>query len=170
MNRNYKCFRNDRERECDRGRFNEAREFEREFESNFEREERLFNEQRIYENGYCSNNGSMANVFNQNRIQRHVHELEESVKLAEMCPDRHNHRTAAVTGQAIFIGNGNHVHKVDTRTDFLDHFHRIDVFTGPALFIPGTNKHIHLVRGFTSVNDGHRHAFLFTTQIEAPLV
>ncbi|MBO3446141.1 YmaF family protein [Clostridium sp. CCUG 7971] len=147
---NFRCFRDcDRDRDRDRDRC--FRECDRD-------RDRCFRE--------CDREDNMPNG-----MQRHVHELEESVKLAEMCEDRHNHRTAAVTGQAIPINNGrNHVHRVDTRTDFLDHFHRIDVFTGPALFIPGTNKHIHLVRGFTSVNDGHRHAFLFTTQIDAPLV
>ncbi|MDU5413922.1 MAG: YmaF family protein [Clostridium perfringens] len=30
--------------------------------------------------------------------------------------------------------------------------------------------HVHLVVGRTSINDGHFHEFLFTTQINAPLV
>lgn len=134
-------------------------------------EDRFF-EDRFFEEEFFAPNGSVASVFSQNEMQRHVHEFEESVKLAsEMGEELHNHRTAGVTGQAIPINNGrNHVHRVIARTDFFDHFHRINVFTGPALFIPGTNKHIHLVRGMTSFNDGHRHQFLFTTQIEAPLV
>lgn len=103
--------------------------------------------------------------------QTHVHEFEQSVKLAEEGDDRHNHRTAGVTGEVIPIHGGkNHVHKINTRTDFLDHFHQICVLTGPAIRIPGTNKHVHLVCGRTSCNDGHFHQFLFTTQIEAPLV
>ncbi|WP_270646421.1 YmaF family protein [Paeniclostridium hominis] len=69
---------------------------------------------------------------------RHVHEYSESVKLAEQGDDRHNHRAAGVTGEAILINGG--------------------------------TKHVHLVSGNTTVNDGHCHEFLFTTQIDAPLV
>lgn len=102
----------------------------------------------------------------------HVHEFEESVKLAEEGDDRHNHRTAGVTGQAIPINGGrNHVHKIkNNNTDFLDHFHQICITTGPAIPIPGTDKHVHLISGRTTIVDGHFHEFLFTTQIEAPLV
>lgn len=102
----------------------------------------------------------------------HVHEYSESVKLAEECDDRHNHRAAGVTGEAILINCGtNHVHKIkNDNTDFLDHYHEICVITGPAIYIPGTDKHVHLVAGKTTVADGHFHEFLFTTQIDAPLV
>lgn len=105
-------------------------------------------------------------------MQTHVHEFSESVKLAEECDDRHNHRVAGVTGQVIPINCGkNHVHRIkDSNTDFLDHFHMICVCTGPAIPIPGTNKHVHLIMGRTTVVDGHFHEFLFTTQIQAPLV
>ena len=103
--------------------------------------------------------------------QTHVHEYSESVKLAESGNDRHNHRAAGVTGEAIPTSDGrSHVHRIYDNVDFLDHFHQIRVVTGPAIRIPGTNKHVHLVRGNTTVNDGHRHEFLFTTQIDAPLV
>lgn len=103
--------------------------------------------------------------------QTHVHEYSESVKLAEQGNDRHNHRAAGVTGEAIPINGGrNHVHRINDNVDFLDHFHQIRVVTGPAIRIPGTNKHVHAVCGQTTCNDGHRHEFLFTTQIDAPLV
>lgn len=103
--------------------------------------------------------------------QTHVHEYSESVKLAENGADRHNHRAAGVTGEAIPIDGGrNHVHRINDNVDFLDHFHQIRVVTGPAIRIPGTNKHVHAVCGQTTVVDGHRHDFLFTTQIDAPLV
>lgn len=103
--------------------------------------------------------------------QTHVHEYSESVKLAEQGNDRHNHRAAGVTGEAIPIDGGrNHVHRINDNVDFLDHFHQIRVVTGPAIRIPGTNKHVHAVCGQTTCNDGHRHEFLFTTQIDAPLV
>ncbi len=102
----------------------------------------------------------------------HVHEYSESVKLAEECDDRHNHRAAGVTGQVMPINGGtSHVHKIrNDNTDFLDHFHMICVTTGPAIPIPGSNKHVHLISGNTTIADGHCHQFLFTTQINAPLV
>ena len=103
--------------------------------------------------------------------QTHVHEYSESVKLAEQGNDRHNHRAAGVTGEAIPIDGGrNHVHRINDNVDFLDHFHQIRVVTGPAIRIPGTNKHVHAVCGQTTCNDGHRHEFVSTTQIDAPLV
>lgn len=109
---------------------------------------------------------------NDEEMMTHVHEFSESVKLAEECDDRHNHRVAGVTGEVILIDSGrNHVHAINNQnTDFLDHFHKICIITGPAIPIPGTNKHIHLIAGETTVVDGHFHEFLFTTQIQAPLV
>lgn len=109
---------------------------------------------------------------NDEKMMTHVHEFSESVKLAEECNDRHNHRVAGVTGEVIPIDCGrNHVHKIkNENTDFLDHFHQICVITGPAIPIPGTDKHVHLVAGETTIVDGHFHEFLFTTQIQAPLV
>lgn len=101
-------------------------------------------------------------------IQTHVHEFELSTRLAELGADRHNHRFAGVSGQVIPVGT-THVHLITTNTDFLDHFHRIVVVTGPAIRITST-KHVHLARGTTTFVDGHRHGFTFTTQINSPLV
>jgi hypothetical protein len=103
-------------------------------------------------------------------VQTHTHEFEESTKLAEMGEDRHNHRVAGVTSDAIPVGRGRHVHAILSNTDFLDHHHEIGVRTGIDIRVPGTNKHIHLVSGRTTMNDGHFHEFLFTTQIDSPLV
>jgi hypothetical protein len=102
----------------------------------------------------------------------HVHEYSENVKLAEEGDDRHPHRVAGVTGEAILINNGtNHVHKIKDNTDFFNHFHVICVTTGPAINIPGSNgKHVHLVKGNTTIFDEHCHPFDFTTQIQAPLL
>lgn len=104
-------------------------------------------------------------------IMTHVHEYESSTKLAEECDERHNHRVAGVTEEVMFIGGGNHVHRIiNDNTDFFDHAHRICVTTGPAIDIPNTNKHVHKVSGTTTEADEHVHDFLFTTQINAPLV
>ncbi|RAV19974.1 YmaF family protein [Paenibacillus contaminans] len=102
--------------------------------------------------------------------QRHVHEFEGSTKLAEEGEDRHNHRFAGVTGQAIRVGKS-HVHEIDlTNTDFLDHFHNLKkIRTGPAIPV-GNGKHVHFVSGQTTINDEHRHPFNFATLIQKPLV
>lgn len=103
--------------------------------------------------------------------QTHVHEFEESVKLAEAGDDRHNHRVAGVTSEIIPIEGGRHMHAFGViNTDFLDHHHEIGGLTGPNIPIPGTNKHVHVISGSTTCNDGHFHDFLFTTQIDSPLV
>ncbi|WP_053376558.1 YmaF family protein [Paenibacillus sp. FJAT-27812] len=102
--------------------------------------------------------------------QRHVHEFEGSTKLAEEGNDRHNHRFAGVTGQAIRVGKS-HVHEIDlTNTDFLNHFHKLKkIVTGPAIPV-GNGKHVHFVTGQTTLNDGHVHPFKFATLIQAPLI
>ncbi|NEW05721.1 hypothetical protein GK047_06765 [Paenibacillus sp. SYP-B3998] len=104
------------------------------------------------------------------QIQRHVHEFEGSTKLAEEGADRHNHRFAGVTGQAIRLGKS-HVHEIDlTNTDFLNHFHNLKkIRTGPAIQV-GKGKHVHFVTGQTTLNDGHVHQFNFATLVQAPLV
>jgi hypothetical protein len=104
------------------------------------------------------------------KVQRHVHEFEGSTKLAEEGNDRHNHRFAGVTGQAIRVGKS-HVHEIDlTNTDFLNHFHKLKkIITGPAIAV-GNGKHVHFVTGQTTLNDGHVHPFKFATLIQAPLV
>ena len=70
------------------------------------------------------------------QTQRHVHEFEGSTKLAEEGADRHNHRFAGVTGQAIGVGKS-HVHEIDlSKTDFLNHFHNLKkIRTGPAISV-----------------------------------
>ena len=121
--------------------------------------------------GNCNCNDYDDDRCNDNEERNHVHEYAQSVKLAEEGCDRHNHRAAGVTGRPISIRNGrDHVHKIEDRVDSLDHLHEICVTTGPMIRIPGTNKHVHLVCGETTFEDGHCHDFLFTTHIENPLV
>lgn len=100
--------------------------------------------------------------------QTHVHEFVGSVRLAELEEDPHNHRFAGVSGQAISSGCG-HVHRLCTRTDFFnDHFHEINVITGPAIPV-GAGRHVHFVYACTEESDGHRHAFIVATLIENPI-
>jgi len=101
--------------------------------------------------------------------QQHVHEFEGSTRIAEIKEDPHNHRFAGVSGQAIRIKGGNHVHLIETRTDFYEnHFHKIiKVFTDPAVWV--NDRHVHFVSDTTTENDGHTHDFIFATLIENPI-
>ena len=101
--------------------------------------------------------------------QTHTHEFESSTKLAEEGDDRHNHRFAGVTSEVILLPGGNHKHVIYTRTDFFGHLHEVAVETEPARDV-GHGKHVHFVKGITTLNDGHFHEFAFTTLIEAPLL
>lgn len=101
--------------------------------------------------------------------QTHTHEFTSSTKLAEEGADRHNHRFAGVTSEAIPLPGGNHKHALFTLTDFFGHLHEVAVETGPAISV-GNGKHVHFVKGATTINDGHFHAFAFATLIEAPLL
>ncbi|MEH7334370.1 YmaF family protein [Neobacillus drentensis] len=104
----------------------------------------------------------------ENTVQTHVHEFTASTKLAEEDDDRHNHRFAGVTSEVIPMGDS-HVHTIMVNTDFLDHHHEVAIQTGPAIDIGG-GKHIHVVQGTTTLDDGHVHELFFTTLINAPLV
>jgi hypothetical protein len=99
--------------------------------------------------------------------QTHTHEYLRSTQFAEQGDDRHNHRFAGVTGEAICYRDS-HVHRLFTRTDFLEnHFHFIEDVTGPAIEVDH-DKHVHFICGRTSENDGHRHRYAFATLIEDP--
>ena len=100
--------------------------------------------------------------------QTHVHEFLGSTQLAECCEDKHNHRFAGVSGQAIYLPSG-HFHEIEARTDFFDHFHLIKAKT--SLQIPvGEGKHVHFIEAFTNEVDEHCHELEFATLIEAPLI
>ena len=99
--------------------------------------------------------------------QTHVHEFLGSTRLAELEEDPHNHRFAGVSGQAI-CAPGGHIHLIKTATDFFDHFHLINVRTGPPIPV-GEGRHVHFVFGTTTLVDGHVHEFIFATLIEAPI-
>ena len=102
--------------------------------------------------------------------QKHVHELQGSVIIAEREEDPHNHRFCTVTGEAIpCMGNEHdHVHEVAFRTDFYEeHFHEFRGITGGA--IPVGNRHVHFIESVTSMDDGHRHTFEAATLIENPI-
>jgi len=118
----------------------------------------------------CNSNncGRYSQGNNVYRVKNHNHEFVSSTDYAkdEDC-EVHNHRIAGVTGPPIRYDQS-HIHRINVLTDtFDDHFHRISDITGPALYLPD-GKHIHLVKGETSRNDGHDHDYYFTTLIEDP--
>lgn len=103
---------------------------------------------------------------NSDEERGHVHEFLGSTKFAEQGRERHNHRFAGVTCEAIRYGNS-HVHKLRANTDSRDHHHEICDTTGPAIYV-GCGKHVHLVKGRTTREDGHVHEYIFATLIEDP--
>lgn len=103
-----------------------------------------------------------------NKRESHNHEFQSNVDYEKDNEGmEHSHRIAGVTGPSIRYGQS-HVHKVaafiDTSTD---HYHEISDTTGPALYLNG-RKHVHLLKGTTSYDDGHTHNYYFTTLIEDP--
>lgn len=104
-------------------------------------------------------------------VQTHVHEVEGSVRLAELNVDPHNHRFAGVTGEAIRVPGG-HIHKFISRTDFYeDHYHPIKVKTGLQVIVgEGEDaRHVHFIDDETEVREDHFHEFIVATLIENPI-
>lgn len=93
--------------------------------------------------------------------QRHVHEVQGSVKIAEP-DDPHNHRFATVSGAVMPIANGDHIHEVAFRTDFYEeHFHEFRGRTGGAISVG--DRHVHFLDSETTENDEHQHEFRLST-------
>lgn len=103
------------------------------------------------------------------RPQRHVHEIVGSAEIAEENTDPHNHRFATVSGEAIPLGNGDHVHEVCFRTDFYEnHFHEFHGRSGGAIDVGG-GRHVHFADAQTTQEDGHRHRFRVAALIQDPI-
>lgn len=98
---------------------------------------------------------------------QHVHEYAGSTVFSESSDHCHNHRFAAVSGEAI-PADGSHYHNLDFRTDTCHtHFHE---FHGPSsLAIPiGDGRHIHFAKSSTTKSDGHTHEFRTALFINDP--
>lgn len=103
------------------------------------------------------------------REQRHVHEVVGSTQIAESGRDAHNHRFATVSGEAIPMGNGDHVHEIRFRTDFYEnHFHEFTGRSGGAINVGG-GRHVHFAQAQTEPEDRHRHCFRVASLIENPI-
>lgn len=101
-------------------------------------------------------------------VQTHVHEFVGSTKLAEEGNHRHNHRFSGFTSEVIPRGDS-HVHIIMVNTDFFNHHHKVAIETGPAIPV-GDGKHVHFVKGITTIDDGHVHEIEFATLIQKPLL
>jgi len=120
----------------------------------------------VWDEDGCCFRLQMRNPRNCPRESQHVHEILGSTRFSEAGEEAHNHRFAGVTGPPIPSGKS-HVHRIETLTDNTDHFHRLEETTGEAIPVGG-GRHVHFVRGETSLDDGHRHSFIFATLIENP--
>lgn len=100
--------------------------------------------------------------------QKHVHEVQGSVQIAERNEDPHNHRFATVSGEAIAISCNDHIHEVKFRTDFYrNHYHEFCGKTRGAIKVG--DRHVHCLDSVTTRNDGHRHEFRLCTFIQDPI-
>ncbi len=116
---------------------------------------------------YVPNNQNNSTNNKNHCEQRHVHEIQGSVMIAEAGEDPHNHRFATVSGEAIGTGI-DHYHEVKFRTDFFeDHFHEFCGVTSPAILVG--DRHVHFLESVTTENDGHTHNFRFATLIDNPI-
>lgn len=116
--------------------------------------------------GYDEREKYEGNQSKCNEKQKHIHEVQGSVKIAG--EDPHSHRFATVTGEAIPYGTNDHIHEVCFRSDFYDdHYHEFKGKTGCAIKVD-EDRHVHYIESVTSVDDGHRHGFEAATLIENP--
>lgn len=103
------------------------------------------------------------------RQQRHVHEVVGSTQVVTSACDAHNHRFAAVSGEAIPAGPNDHVHEVCFRTDFYEgHYHEFTGKTGGAIDV-GCGRHVHFVQAQTDSENGHKHCFKAASLIDNPI-
>ncbi len=98
---------------------------------------------------------------------QHVHEVIGSTGFIEECENCHNHRFAAMSGDAV-EAEGSHFHNVIFRTD--THTNHLHEFCGPTtLAIPtGDGRHVHFINGCTDTSDGHAHEFRVVSLINDP--
>ena len=120
---------------------------------------------------------SKEKSVNCGKVQTHVHEFLGSTMLAAPPQSEellHNHRFAGVSGPVKPIPGGSHVHVICTNTDFFfNHFHRIEIVTGPVIPVKDQNDniigHIHAFTGTTSCDFFHDHEFKGSTLIQNPI-
>ncbi len=84
----------------------------------------------------------------------HVHQFEGNTT----CTD-HAHILSGISGPAVYLPTGNHVHLIRGKTNFMDnHFHEYEVYSGPNVELP-QGYHVHNINLQTFTADGHTHMF-----------
>lgn len=99
---------------------------------------------------------------NEQSYESHVHDFLGNTNLTGPFRRIHNHHVAGVTDEPIRTDKGNHKHRIKTNTSCKNHYHEIDMLTGPAVSVGG-GQHVHLVDGQTTSEDNHCHRIKFTT-------
>lgn len=120
-----------------------------------------------------NNQDAHGAYYNQYQVQApsrkgHNHEFQ-SISDYEKNDEgmEHTHRIVGVTGPAIPYGKS-HAHRIRVFADTSgEHYHEISDTTGPALYL-NDRKHVHLLQGRTTYDDGHKHDYYFITIIEDP--
>lgn|GEM_PF-4150397 len=98
--------------------------------------------------------------------ETHVHEFTGFTEHAEKGGHKHSHRFSGVTSEVLQKGDS-HVHVLFADIDSSNHRHSVAIITGPAIPI-SDGKHIHVIKGATTQEDGHVHSFEFSTQVQKP--
>lgn len=108
---------------------------------------------------------SICSAKNEITSQAHTHEFFGFTELADECKHRHRHCFSGYTTQLI-PKSCNHVHIILIETGSAkNHRHDIGIESESAVYI-GKGKHIHIIKGVTTLNKDHVHEFIFTTLIE----
>ena len=69
----------------------------------------------------CRYSNYQSDDNSENTVDDHVHEFEGSTMFAEECDDKHNHRFAGVTGEAIKYGKSQILQRVSSDSNtFVD--------------------------------------------------
>lgn len=106
-------------------------------------------------------NNSTENLDDKSYMN-HVHEFSQDTKLGGVYCDRHRHHLVGVTSGPIPLDNGSHKHQIITNSTCTDHYHEVDIFTGPAVSVGG-GRHVHRVNEETEVEGFHIHRIKLTT-------
>lgn len=95
-------------------------------------------------------------------LQSHAHEIQGSVIISEVKSLSHTHTFKSVTSDFIQAGDS-HYHEVKFISDTVyghNHEFRGCTAIGKSIW---DNSHLHSVKGFTSLNDKHRHEISMVT-------
>jgi hypothetical protein len=100
-------------------------------------------------------------------IYPHTHKFFGFTDYTDKCKHRHNHYFSGRSSQVI-PKSSSHVHAIYVDINSSNnHQHCIGQKSESDISI-GKGKHIHIIKGITTLNENHVHDFIFTTLIENP--